>query len=282
MRTAVLLVMISAVGCVADFGGLLDPGCAEDTDCPSVDAPCIDARCDDGGCTLAVRACDDGNACTSDACDVDTDECVFEVRADGTECAANAVCEAGACNCVDGFDDCDGEPGCEAHLGSDPKHCHRCDFECPPGQACIDADCRACNPDDPDDCNDGRTCTANICAASGECNHPILDDACLISGQCRAAGELRLENRCQSCQPEVSQTAWSNVRDGTACDDANPCAVCQGGECKDLEGADTDCCRPPHCRDASGACRLPGALECVGNDGRCCLLGALPGSCVCL
>jgi hypothetical protein len=271
MRAVVLLVMVSGVGCVADFGGLLDPGCAEDTDCdpPPAGTTCIDSRCDNGGCILEVRACDDGNACTSDACDVDTDECINDVLPDGTECAANALCAAGACECVDGFDDCDDEPGCEAHLASDPKHCHECDFECPPGQSCINAACGTCADDE--DCDDSRSCTANLCGGNGACSNPVLDDACLIAGQCRTAGERSPDTRCQSCQPAVSQSTWSDAPDGTGCDDGNPCAVCREGACREDDGGDTDCCRAPHCRDALGSCRLPGALECVGADGQCCV-----------
>jgi hypothetical protein len=274
-----LTAALALAGCVADFDGLLEPGCTQDEDCPSVAAPCIDSRCDDGGCLLEVRSCDDGNACTMDRCDSGSDECVHDELPDGTECEANAVCAAGTCECIDGFDDCDDEPGCEAHLASDPKHCHRCDFECPAGQSCIQAMCGTCTDDG--DCDDLKVCTIDACLMDGTCQHSLEDDACLISGQCREAGELRTDNRCQSCQPDVSQGTWTNVRDGTACDEANPCAVCQEGVCKESDGGDTDCCRPPHCRDFLGICRLPMDGECLDANGMCCSAANL-GGCECV
>jgi hypothetical protein len=271
MRTAVLLVMIFGVGCVADFSTLLEPACTTDEECPPPPgaSPCIDARCQDGTCTYGLRVCNDGNPCTSGSCNEDTDECVFQDLPDGTECEANALCEAGTCTCIDGFDDCDDEPGCEAHLASDPKHCHRCDFECEPGQSCINASCGTCI--DAGDCDDGKACSLDECLMDGTCQNTLEDDACLISGQCRTEREVNPAEQCQACLPSTSQTSWTNRPDGEPCNDGDPCTIddrCEGGECR---GRPQTCCFPS-CVDAlSGSCRPPNATECVGPDGRCCV-----------
>jgi hypothetical protein len=267
--------------CAVDFDGLRAEECERDEECaPPGGAACIDARCDEGRCIVAVRSCDDGNPCTMDQCDVATDECVNAPLADGTECAANATCTGGECGCIEGFDNCDGEPGCEANLASDPKHCHRCDFECDPGQSCINSLCGSCA--DNDDCDDGRACTIDECISDGACDHTLEDDACLIAGQCRTALEVDPNNACRSCQPDASQGGWTDRRDGTPCDDDNPCAVCEGGECVEPQDVDDACCAPPHCRGALGECRLPTGTECLGTDGRCCMPGLLPGACDCI
>jgi hypothetical protein len=279
---AVVVILAVGGGCVADFDGLLEPGCMSDEDCPSVGAPCIDARCDNGGCSLEVRACDDGNTCTQGSCDVSLDECVFQDRPDGYECEANALCESGTCTCIDGFDDCDDEPGCEAHLASDPKHCHRCDFECPPGQSCIQAVCGTCSDDG--ECDDSKTCTVDACLMDGTCQHTLAANACLISGECRTEGQRNPNNQCLECVPGVSQTSWTALRDGETCNDGNDCTIddrCEGGVCRGkLQDDCASFCLPPNCRDFLGICRPPVDGECLDANGMCCFGGAA-GGCEC-
>jgi hypothetical protein len=279
-----LAAALAAAGCVADFSSLLEPSCTTDEECPPPPgaSPCIDARCQDGTCTFGLRVCNDGNPCTSGSCDVDTDACVFQDLPDGTECEANALCGAGTCTCIDGFDDCDDEPGCEAHLASDPKHCHRCDFECAPGQSCINAVCGTCTYDE--DCDDSRSCTANLCGGSGECSNPILQNACLISGQCRTDRQRNPSDQCQACLPGTSQSSWTTLPNGETCDDGDPCTIddrCEEGRC--FGKVQDDCagiCAFPNCRGESGECRSVGLSECVNAFGACC--NYLVMDCLCI
>jgi hypothetical protein len=214
---------------------------------------------------------------------VNTDECVFQDQPDGYECEANALCESGTCTCIDGFDDCDDEPGCEAHLASDPKHCHRCDFECPPGQACIQAMCGTCT--DVGDCDDGKACTLDECLTDGTCQSTLEANACLIGGQCRTERQLNPSNPCQYCDPSTSQASWTNLPEGETCNDGNDCTIddrCEEGVCRGkLQDDCASICAAPNCRDLLGACRPPVDGECLDANGTCCI-GGDAGGCECV
>lgn len=70
----------------------------------------VDALCDDGnvcngsevcdvatGCLAGTPiSCDDGNSCTSDACDPQNG-CQFIIQADGMQCGASQTCQSGVC-----------------------------------------------------------------------------------------------------------------------------------------------------------------------------------------
>ena len=78
----------------------------------------------------------------TDGCETNLREDLSNCGACGTICPtpANATptCESGACgfDCLDGFDDCDGDSatGCERNLQTDPEHCGACGTDCPPDQ----------------------------------------------------------------------------------------------------------------------------------------------------
>jgi len=51
---------------------------------------------------------------------------------------------------------------------------------------------------------------------------------CWIGGTVQADSELNPENDCQSCQPALSHSDWSNLSDATPCSDGG---ICSGGSC---------------------------------------------------
>ncbi len=100
--------------------------------------------------------------------------------------------------------------------------------------ATADSLCKPAAPLPQSKCNkDAQCCPGLVCQASSD-DETRCQAGCRIGGRLFGAGALDPDNACQSCQPGVSTTAWTNVANGTACDDGNACTandVCAGGAC---------------------------------------------------
>jgi FG-GAP-like repeat len=68
------------------------------------------------------------------------------------------------------------------------------------------------------DCGSGAYCYKGTCVSG-----------CAIGGATEVPGEIDPANACQSCQPSVNPTGWSDVPSGTKCGPSG--AVCLGGAC---------------------------------------------------
>lgn len=138
--------------------------------------------------------------------------------------------------------------------------------------ACTDRE--ECDDGDPctlmDQCNDGTCvgepkvcqqtdCSVSSCNAQGTCEtESIESDFCLIDGTCVAQGEGDGENACRTCQPEISQTEFSNAPNGASCEDGNVCTEfdeCDNGQCATMN--------PPTCADGI-ACTIDSCNEATG------------------
>src|SRR6266581_2624499 len=130
--------------------------------------------------------CDDGNPCTSDACDPATGKCVF-TPTPGVTCNDGNSCTTGdACN---GQGQCLGVPSTPGSPCSDGNPCTG-------GDICVATPTGAvvCQGT-PKNCNDNNLCTTDSCdPATGACRNvaincddhdPCTDDRCNpTSGQC--------------------------------------------------------------------------------------------------
>ncbi|MBM4346295.1 MAG: hypothetical protein FJ100_23210 [Deltaproteobacteria bacterium] len=206
-------------------------GCAHQNStggaCSDGDACSADDTCVAGVCKGAAVSCDDGNVCTSDACNAKSGCAhVPEVGlcSDGNPCTDADECDAGACvgmakNCGDGVactvDACAAGIGCKNTatdgLCDDKNQCT--DDLCAADKGCVNLAISAT-------CSDGDACTVGDVCVGGKCaggSAPGCDDG----------------NGCtdDSCQPKVGCVHMPNTQ---KCDDGQSCTTmdtCSGGVC---------------------------------------------------
>lgn len=282
--------------------------------CPSDGNECTADCTPDGGCTYKPRTGEecsgDADVCTADTCSAQG-VCVHPARVcnDGVACTVDACAPGIGCvaapddaRCNDGesctTDTCDAGTGCLYASAPDGTTCSD-------GDACTTEDACAggsCTPQGPEvRCDDGNACTTDICHALLGCHFQEDADACpcttpsgpLPSGtacadgndcspddQCDGAGQclsgtvcpedgdactgatclpvdagreicLRFDNQCVSdCSAQA---------DGTPCSDNNACTdgTCQGGACVSTLtpcGDGDPCTGADYCLEAFG-CR---------------------------
>ena len=144
-------------------------------------------------------------------------------------------------------------------------------------------DCKPAAPLPASKCNkDAQCCAGLVCGPAG----PSINNAttqcqpgCRIAGIFRSPGALNPANACQSCQPAVSTTAWTNVANGTTCNDGNACTqtdTCQSGVCTGSNpvvcAASDQCHVAGTCNPATGRCSNPNAPDDTPcNDGDACM-----------
>lgn len=154
-------------------------------------------------------ACDDGSACTSDAC-TPIDGCVSAALADGAACDDGDACTAG--------------DACRAGV------CAGAAAACDDGNPCTVDACHptnGCTHDPVADgarCDDGDRCSTNDSCAAGTCR-PGPAVVCGAAGTCREAGV---------CDPATGACAFAVSPDGTACAHDGACAGagrCEIGAC---------------------------------------------------
>ncbi len=157
-------------------------------------------------------ACNDGKACTSS-----------DVCTGGTCGGTSYTCNPGVCQVTS---TCDGRGGCAVVAAT-------------VGTSCPD---------------DGNPCTTDICDGASTCTHPNVSKGtscgaglvcgsgncvsdCFIGGALIPSGTANATNTCQVCTPTSNTTDWTNVGDGTACNDGDPNTApdtCTGGVCSGL------------------------------------------------
>jgi hypothetical protein len=284
----------------------------------------VTGACDDGdGCTLgdacgggkcnpgSAKSCDDGNPCTSDACDVKTGGCTTAPKDgacdDGSACTLGDKCAAGLCaggaapNCDDGNpctdDACDAKVGCTHGNNTVP-----CSVG---GDVCQLATCTAgkCVATGNKGCDDGNPCTANSCDPVKGCQFPALadgttcvgGDACVTPALC-AAGVCQAGKKtdCGDANPCTDDTCdgkagcvW--LPNAATCEDGNPCTAgdaCKNGKCQlgtavDPKVAcnDSNVCTDDACDPKSGCTHANNTAAC--EDGNVCTKGDACGGGAC-
>jgi cysteine-rich repeat protein len=248
---------------------------ANTASCDDADACTVGDRCGGGQCRGGgVRACDDGNPCTADACDA-LRGCEHAPLSDGVPCAdadpcdGTETCQVGACSPAAPLD-CDDGDTCTTD---------RCD----PGRGCVHtivSGCRACEAAGA--CDDGDPCTEEACTdsrcvyrAAAEGTSCTDGDACngsetCVGGACQAGTVLACDdgNPCtdDGCDPVRGCVSVPNT---APCDDGDACTlgdVCAAGTCAagaPLVCDDGDPCTIDGCDPGTGCRRVPVDFEAV-------------------
>jgi hypothetical protein len=234
-------------------------------------------------------ACDDGLACTRDACTAGA--CSNTLKAgsclgSGGACVANAEPDPAApctvCSAADGTwttladgATCDDGDGCTVgdlcELGAckpgTPLVCK--DTACVTGAACVDGGCVGTETA----CDDGDPCTDDGCDPVAGCAHaPRCGD-----------GDPCTTDTCDSAD---GTCATPPMAEGAACDDGDACAVgetCLGGVCGG--GVAPNCddgnpCTADSCLPLLGCANVFAELAC--DDGIACTTGDLCSASVCI
>jgi hypothetical protein len=266
-------------------------------------APCDDGlpcsfndRCEGQSCVGDAVPCDDGNACTADVCDPKKG-CQYpplngSACSDGSPCTDNDSCVLGACvgqklTCSDGNpctdDACDLAKGCTHTDNAAP--CSD-DNACTTGDVCAGGKCGvgpAAN------CDDGNTCTIDVCEPTAGCVHLPTQSPCCTgkvsicddgnpctSDDCAAGGGCSHQPNSAPCSDGDACTSGDTCKGGscagggaTVCDDKNPCTT-------DACSKATGCVHAPL---SSGGC--DDGNPCTSGD--TCALGvcAGKGQCAC-
>ncbi|MSP93106.1 MAG: hypothetical protein EXR79_15120 [Myxococcales bacterium] len=256
--------------------------CDDDTLCTSADT------CDTGACTGTLIVCDDGNPCTTDACD-DAKGCSAVTTAgacsDGNACTGGDVCKAGAC-----------EPGaakaCDDGDGCTLDTCAAASGECA-NKAVVGCggNCAAAT-----DCDDGNPCSTDACT-EGLCqvsaNAVACDDKepCTAKDTCKAGSCQGAPLLCDDQNPCTTDACEAGkgcdaVPNSVACSDGSACTVgdqCGGGSCQ--PGAPLTCddknpCTTETCNKADGKC-VPTANTAPCSDGSACTSGDVCAASAC-
>ncbi len=222
-------------------------------------APCDDGdlcttgdHCQLGECAGSGQlTCNDGNACTDDACEPDVG-CTFTPNAapcdDGNACTTDDACSAGWCK-GGGALKCDDENSCTNDACDSETGCihFQHEGECDDGSACTIGDqCQngACVSGPTLVCDDNNVCTDDACDPGQGCVYTGNDLMCDDSNAC-TDGDVCAEGECvpgpvldcddlevctdDACLPE-SGCANTPVADGTGCGEN---FECWAGECVD-------------------------------------------------
>ena len=146
------------------------------------------------GCGIA---CDDGNPCTEDACNLETRLCEFTPAANGAMCGSGeGVCVGGVCDdpnaCLPS--ECDDDNDCTQDVCESAGMCmnlnrpdgFECDFGGDPGR-CATGDCVDAGACATLVCDDDNDCTDDLCDPVEEmCDFPMSVDGtgCETQGKC--------------------------------------------------------------------------------------------------
>ncbi len=140
-------------------------------------------------------------------------------------------------------------------------------------------------------CDDGLGCTEDLCTMPGAvCSWQLKANFCVIGKTCLVAGAPRPGHPCEVCDPLASQTKWTPLTDGAACEDAFDCVVdatCTSSTCAGvaLGCDDDDACTADVCVEGKGCTYpplgAPGEAPIPCDDADACTSGdhCLAGAC---
>ena len=208
--------------CQSCIPSISKTGWSNSTDiCNDGDSCTHDDVCSDGICAGEHYSCDDGLSCTLDVCNGDG-TCSYIIQ--NGQCLIAGVC----------YNNSDVNPNnpckeCRDDLGSQYKtqwyneNSNSCsdNDNCTHDDQCVNGTCAGTSYD----CDDGLSCTTDICNGDGTCSYVLQSGSCLIDGVCYNHGEANPEIACQECRADLGEEnkrRWSLAdRDIDGVDDCN-------------------------------------------------------------
>jgi hypothetical protein len=129
------------------------------------------------------------------------------------------------------------------------------------------------------ECDDGRSCTDDLCDGLGDCSFQVADGFCLVGGTCLEDLEAG-DGGCAICDAS-SPFQLTPIADGDSCSDKNSCTeddICVAGLCTGnfVDCDDGDPCSDDSCDPASGCLSTAASGATCGGNGTC----ITPGYCV--
>jgi hypothetical protein len=314
----------TTTGCAPTPAPVCDDGasCTTDT-CDEAANTCVntptDAACDDGhfcsgtercapgaagagadGCIAGVApVCDDGLACTTDACSAVSDTCVATpvdatcndgLVCDGTERCMPSSATADARGCVAGT-----MPSCDDGAGCTMDQCSEVDGGCVHvATDSLCADGLFC--DGVEHCAPGAGANAMGCVAGTAVSCPSDGVACTVdacseaAGACVSTPNASSCSATQVCDPAVGCVTGSACTTSADCDDANVCNgaetcvanICRAGaalSCGDSVACTVDSCDPTAgCQHVVNDAICDDHLVCNGIEACSATLGCRAGT----
>jgi len=241
-----------AAGCA--HGKLDGTPCDADGSVCTKNDTCANGQCQKG----AVTVCDDGNACTIDAC-LPAKGCTQTID-DGAQCSDDNPCTTGE-TCKAGLCSAGKAKVCEAFSNCSLGQCEQATGKCVPAPL-----------PDGSPCSDGTACTGPDGCKNGACTGKAT--VCDDGNPCTA-------DACDAVQGCTSTSATVPCNDGNACTEKDVCAAgkCAGvalaaGACDDKSPCTLDSCDiKTGCVHAAtndnGACTGCGESKCKCSVGVC-------------
>jgi len=158
--------------------------------------------------------------------------CLANIQPTGTPCGSQTT---GPCDAVDA---CNGSGTCLTNTVPNNTPCDDGLF-CTDNTRCTSG---VCGGGAAHNCADSLTCTTDTCDETNDvCVNTLDAGRCLIAGACYAGGDLEPGNTCAQCDPATTTSDWTDLSDGSLCNDGNACTgtgregigfdTCTGGVC---------------------------------------------------
>jgi Dictyostelium (slime mold) repeat len=263
---------------------LLDPVCASDSECDDGVACNGFEMCVIGKCQFGVPVvCDDGLACTVDACGEPSGLCTNtpnnETCDDGFACTTDTCLLGVGCDndpidskCDDGnectTDTCDVAVGCLNDGTFVTTACNDGDT-CTTGDVCQGDQVGTCAGTDTSatDCDDGIECTSDTCDPAGGCANSPVHSAC-------DDGIVCTTDECDSAIGCTNTPVDTMCDDGIACttDACDPAIGCVSSP-DDSACIDGNTCTMDFCDNGAGCIHDGTGVVIACSDGNACTTG---------